>query len=116
MTSLIAIGDIHGNIRALDDLLDKVVPELESTDTLVFLGDYIDRGPNVRECVDRIVQLKHTAPFSVVTLKGNHEDWMLRSYHDHTAHSWLYGMEAFDTIGSYSPDAVETFRRESKRH
>ena len=46
--SLIAVGDIHGNIRALDDLLNTISTELSPEDTLVFLGDYIDRGPNVR--------------------------------------------------------------------
>jgi serine/threonine protein phosphatase 1 len=105
--SLFAIGDIHGNVRALDDLLEQVLKVISGRDTLVFLGDYIDRGPHVRECVDRIIALKQSAAFSVVTLLGNHEDWMLRSYHDHTAHSWLVGMEAFDTIGSYSLKAVE---------
>ena len=44
-----AIGDIHGNLAALDDLLSRVVPELQPADTLVFLGDYIDRGPDSRD-------------------------------------------------------------------
>jgi serine/threonine protein phosphatase 1 len=113
--SLVAIGDIHGNVRALDDLLEKVLPVLSAEDTLVFLGDYIDRGPNVRECVDRIIELKSTSPFSVVTLLGNHEDWMLKSYRDHTAHSWIVGMESFDTIASYSPTAADVLRREIER-
>jgi serine/threonine protein phosphatase 1 len=98
LMSLIAIGDIHGNIRALDDLLERVLPELSGGDTLVFLGDYIDRGPNVRECVDRIIELQERSGFSVITLLGNHEDWMLKSYRDHTAHSWIVGMESFETI------------------
>jgi len=37
----IAIGDIHGNSLALDDLLAKVVPTIGQSDVLVFLGDYI---------------------------------------------------------------------------
>lgn len=44
--ALIAIGDIHGNYLALNDLLTKVTSELGAGDTLVFLGDYIDRGPD----------------------------------------------------------------------
>jgi Calcineurin-like phosphoesterase len=113
-TAIMAIGDIHGNIRALDDLLNLVVPQLSSSDTLVFLGDYIDRGPNAKECVDRIIALKRTASFSVVTLMGNHEQWMLRTYRDYTAHSWIIGMEAFKTINSYSPTAVRTLLREMR--
>jgi predicted MPP superfamily phosphohydrolase len=108
---LIAVGDIHGNIRALEDLLKKITPELSSGDTLVFLGDYIDRGPNVRECVDRIIALKASTTFSVVTLLVNHEDWMLKSYRDHSAHSWIVGMESFETIASYSLNAVEELRQ-----
>ena len=72
--SLIAVGDIHGNISALDDLLNTISTELSPEDTLVFLGDYIDRGPNVRECVDRIIDLKATARFSVVTNQRGGDD------------------------------------------
>jgi serine/threonine protein phosphatase 1 len=44
----IAVGDIHGNVRALDSLLAHLISELNVGDTLVFLGDYIDRGPDSR--------------------------------------------------------------------
>lgn len=113
--SLIAVGDIHGNIRALDDLLNTISTELSPEDTLVFLGDYIDRGPNVRECVDRIIDLKATARFSVVTLLGNHEDWMLKTYNDHSADAWIRYMEAFDTIASYSEKAAHALSKEVRR-
>ena len=43
----VAVGDIHGNYLALDDLLSKFEPELGSDDELVFLGDYIDDGEDV---------------------------------------------------------------------
>jgi len=107
----IAIGDIHGNLGPLDDLLSRVVPEVRSEDTLVFLGDYIDRGPDSKGCVERILQLKSEAAFQVVTLMGNHEQWMLRSLHDPMRHSWLVGMEAMDTIQSYSPKAVKVLTK-----
>ena len=107
-----AIGDIHGNLGALDDLLSQVVPELNPGDTLVFLGDYIDRGPDSRGCVERIVRLKARADFSVVALLGNHEQWMLRSLDDPTRHSWVVGMEALETIKSYSEDAAALITRE----
>ena len=106
-----AIGDIHGNLLALDDLLARVVPELTSNDTLVFLGDYIDRGPDTKGCVERIVRLRAEADFSVITLLGNHEQWMLRSLNNPTKHSWLVGMEALDTIRSYSQNAVALLTR-----
>ena len=102
----VAIGDIHGNLKPLEDLLAGVLPEMRPEDTLVFLGDYIDRGPDSRGCVDRILRLKDQANFEVVTLLGNHEQWMLRSLHDPKRHSWLVGMEAMDTVKSYSEEAV----------
>ena len=46
-----AIGDIHGEPEHLKALLARL-PELESTDTVVFLGDYLDRGPNSRDVVE----------------------------------------------------------------
>lgn len=104
--STYAIGDIHGNPGPLRDLLSQVLPELKPEDTLVFLGDYIDRGPDSRGCVERIVRLKSEAKFKVVGLLGNHEQWMLRTLDDPTRHSWLVGMEALDTIRSYSEEAA----------
>jgi serine/threonine protein phosphatase 1 len=111
----VAIGDIHGNFAALADLLSKVVPELRPSDCLVFLGDYIDRGPQSRECLERIVQLREQAPFQVVALQGNHENWMLKAFRDHSSHSWLLGMESFETIASYSSEAADALRREAER-
>jgi Calcineurin-like phosphoesterase len=103
-----AIGDIHGNLAALDDLLSMVVPELSPADTLVFLGDYIDRGPDSKGCVERIVRLKEELTCPVVGILGNHEQWMLRTLDDPSRHSWLVGMEALDTIRSYSPEAASS--------
>jgi len=105
-----AVGDIHGNFLALEDLLARVVPELDREDTLVFLGDYIDRGPRTRDCVERIIRLREEAEFSVATLLGNHEQWMLRSMSDASCHSWIFGMDAFETIASYSVDAAHALR------
>jgi serine/threonine protein phosphatase 1 len=103
--ALIAIGDVHGNLAALRDLLGRLQGEVGAADTLVFLGDYIDRGPDSRGCVDAILALRANPAPRVVCLRGNHEDWMLRTKADHRRHSWLTGMDAADTIRSYSPEA-----------
>jgi predicted phosphodiesterase len=50
----VVIGDVHGNLRALDDLLAQLGTRLAAKDTAVFLGDYIDRGPDSRGCIDRM--------------------------------------------------------------
>jgi len=106
----LAVGDIHGNLRALRSLLETVTPNLTADDTLVFLGDYIDRGPDSKGCVEEIVRLSREAPFSVVPLIGNHEAWMLATMDDYTRHSWLLGADAFATVASYSPLAAKKLR------
>lgn len=68
-----AIGDIHGDLEALETLLSRL-PALNADDTLVFLGDYVDRGPNSAGVVNRVRALQTTGPARVVALRGNHED------------------------------------------
>ncbi len=71
------IGDIHGDIAHLWRLLGTF-PELTSNDTLVFVGDYVDRGPCSAQVVEYLRTLPERTPAKVVTLRGNHEDAWLR--------------------------------------
>ena len=68
MGKIFAIGDIHGCFDKLQMLMDKIDIDFDN-DTLVFLGDYIDRGPNSSE----VVELKKRFP-KIIFLKGNHEE------------------------------------------
>jgi serine/threonine protein phosphatase 1 len=70
------IGDIHGEIRLLDRLLEQIL-SYKPTE-IVFLGDYIDRGPQSKEVVDRIMGLE----VNTVCLMGNHEWMMLNAIED----------------------------------
>lgn len=71
-----AVGDIHGDIEALDCLLERL-PKLTKEDTLLFVGDYLDRGPASREVVERIRELPSRVDAEVIALRGNHEDaWL----------------------------------------
>ena len=63
----VAIGDVHGNLAAHDDLLNRVSPGLRAEDTVVFLGDYIDRGLDVKGCIDRILKFRSLTSASTVT-------------------------------------------------
>ncbi|MEB2313105.1 MAG: metallophosphoesterase family protein [Sorangiineae bacterium] len=72
-----AIGDIHGDTEQLFRLL-ACFPELDAGDTLVFLGDYLDRGPCSAQVIDYLRKLPEQSPARVVTLRGNHEDAWLR--------------------------------------
>jgi len=72
-----AIGDIHGCADKLRRLIDQLAIDPKQ-DQLVFVGDYIDRGPDSFEVVDYLLGLKIIFP-NVVFLKGNHEQ-MLEDY------------------------------------
>lgn len=92
------------------DVLEQVNGQVREGDVVAFLGDYIDRGNDSRGCVDAIVSFSRESRAEVVCLRGNHEEWFLRTQADYTKHSWLLGMEAFETIRSYSPEAAVALR------
>ncbi|MBI2389911.1 MAG: serine/threonine protein phosphatase [Deltaproteobacteria bacterium] len=71
------VGDIHGDLAALRALVAKM-PTLEAGDTLVFLGDYLDRGPHSAEVIEVVRGIERNAAFKVVCLRGNHEDAWVR--------------------------------------
>jgi serine/threonine protein phosphatase 1 len=73
---LLAIGDIHGCLGPFDDLLAFVQPTAD--DQLILLGDYVDRGPDSRGVLERILELRSRRP--VVCLRGNHEIMMLEAW------------------------------------
>ena len=82
----IAVGDIHGCSRALRALADAVDPRPE--DVLVFLGDYIDRGPDSRGVLEQVMDLAERC--IVVPLLGNHEEMLLAALSDREAlRRWL---------------------------
>ena len=81
MGKIFAIGDIHGSIDRLQDLMQKIPIDF-ADDTLLFIGDYIDRGPGSVEVVEYLMDLKKRVP-GIILLKGNHED-MLEKYLDGT--------------------------------
>ncbi len=74
----IAIGDVHGDLDALTTLLSRL-PTLDSGDTMVFLGDYVDSGPNSAGVVALLrEELPTRTPAKIITLRGNHEDAWLK--------------------------------------
>jgi serine/threonine protein phosphatase 1 len=70
---VLAIGDIHGCSRALDCLLAAVDPQ--ARETVITLGDYVDRGPDSCGVIDRLLRLQRMC--HLVALRGNHELMML---------------------------------------
>lgn len=70
---MIAIGDIHGCVNALDGLLDAIQPTHD--DCLVVLGDFIDQGYESRLVIERLLELQGRC--ELVCLLGNHEEMLL---------------------------------------
>ena len=97
MSRLIGISDIHGEYEKLRSVLDKIC--LKQDDTIVFMGDYIDRGAKSREVVDEIISLQNIC--NCVYLIGSHEYAMLHADIDDYSHYlfWNYGGDA--TVKSY---------------
>lgn len=77
-TRTIAIGDIHGHSAALKLIIDLVAPRPD--DTIVLLGDYIDRGPDSKGVIEQIIELGKRC--HVVPLMGNHEEMLLDAKKD----------------------------------
>jgi len=93
---LIAIGDIHGCPQSLDALLARIDPSPD--DHLLFVGDYIDRGPNSKAVIDRLLDLREDVPCTF--LRGNHEAMMIE-YLDSGAFSLWRMNGGVSTLQSY---------------
>lgn len=74
-SQIFAIGDIHGCYDKLTELLRRI-PFDPDRDTIIFLGDYINRGPDSYQVIDYLVELKKSCR-DAVFLKGNHEQMLL---------------------------------------
>jgi serine/threonine protein phosphatase 1 len=95
----IAIGDIHGCTEALAAVLAAIKPA--EKDTLVFLGDYVDRGPDSRGVIEQVLALEKQC--RVVPLLGNHEIMFLEALDLGARGDWLnYGGR--ETLASYHWD------------
>ena len=99
---IIAIGDIHGYIEPVNDLLKKIDPGKD--DLIIFLGDYIDRGPYSRQVIERMLELSFLYRDNVIFLRGNHEDMLLGSVGFdaviRNVNTWLYN-GGTSTLKSY---------------
>jgi len=94
----IAIGDIHGCSAALGALMDAIRPRPE--DTIVTLGDYINRGPDSRGVIGRLIDLGRRC--RLVPILGNHDRMLLEARSGLHPTTWL-GMGGLATLDSYGP-------------
>lgn len=101
----LAIGDIHGCLKALETLADFV--DFSPKDTIITLGDYIDRGPDSKGVIDYILNLRKT--HQVITLKGNHEAMMVNALTEYDdLMNWLLngGIETLTSFGAVEFDQI----------
>jgi len=101
-----AIGDIHGCYDALRAVIDAARPAPE--DTVVLLGDYVDRGPASRQVLDWI--LRESASRNLVCLRGNHEIMMMESRSNPRLFGSWTSCGGQETLESYGWTGKEDWR------
>ena len=94
---VIAIGDVHGCIHALDAVLEAIAPT--GADEFVFLGDLVDNGRDSRDVLNRILELQSAC--RVVLIQGNHEEMMLAARSGAEAFNYWQNCGGALTLSSY---------------
>jgi len=94
----LVIGDIHGCAGSLKKLIKKIGKKELSRRIIVFIGDYIDRGPDSKGVVDFLLKL--STVYNCTFLRGNHEQMLLDSLQENKEKLWFVN-GGLDTLGSY---------------
>ena len=97
MPRYIAITDIHGELKKLESVLSQI--ETRPDDIFVFMGDYIDRGPDSRGVVDKVIEISNQ--FKTITLIGSHEYALLHSEKDEYYNYLFWNYGGPSTVKSY---------------
>ncbi|MBQ4115704.1 serine/threonine protein phosphatase [bacterium] len=97
MGRYIAITDIHGELEKLNNVIAKI--DLQQDDTFVFLGDYIDRGPDSKGVVERVIELSEK--YNCICLIGSHEYALLHAKQDEYYNYLFWNYGGPQTVESY---------------
>ncbi len=115
-TRIYAIGDIHGRLDLLDEVLARIDADMvahpTSNATRVFLGDYIDRGPDSKRVLDRLISCCVAQP--TVCLMGNHEAFLLEFLKDPDVLSVWRRYGGLETLLSYG--LAPTMKTDAREH
>jgi serine/threonine protein phosphatase 1 len=111
-----AVGDVHGRMDLLTRLLDRIAADAAQhagrSLQMVFLGDYIDRGPQSRQVVERLLAgAPSSGPLAGaewVCLRGNHEDYLVRFITDVSSGRAWCANGGVETVQSYAGPQPET--------
>ena len=97
MTRFIAITDIHGELRKLESVLSKI--DIREDDTFVFMGDYIDRGPDSKGVVEKVIEISEQ--YNTICLIGSHEYALLHAKKDEYYNYLFWNYGGPETVKSY---------------
>jgi serine/threonine protein phosphatase 1 len=105
MPRTLAIGDIHGHCAALEALIDFVGPA--NDDTLITLGDYVNRGSDSRGVIETLLELQNKV--HLISLMGNHESMTLQAAENWGAFEAWRDCGGNATLRSYGIQSMENF-------
>ena len=107
---IFVIGDLHGHSDPLERLIEKM--KVQKDDLVIFIGDYVDRGPSSKSVVNHLIQFQNTYK-KTLFIRGNHEDMMLGSMGFpavvNDINTWLYNGGSA-TLTSYGMNRSEILR------
>lgn len=104
----LAIGDVHGCDMALRTLIGTIAPT--QADTVVFLGDLVNRGPDTADVLDQVWRLRTRC--RLIVIRGNHEEMMLSALDGHGWFMWMQcgGEETLESYGGNQDNIPEHHR------
>jgi len=116
MKKLYVIGDIHGCHAPLKELLAKIRPD-PIRDRVIFLGDYINRGPESKKVITELIEWQKNIPRTVF-LKGNHEEMFMHFLNGQSDSPFLQvgGLATLQSYGVMAPDAGRARRAVPESH
>jgi serine/threonine protein phosphatase 1 len=97
MNRIFVVGDVHGGLKALIEVLEKV--KVSSQDTLIFLGDYVDGWSQSPEVLDYLISLKKDK--NCVFIRGNHDELLLKYLKTKTYNEEWFKHGGKSTIEAY---------------
>ena len=114
-----AIGDIHGKVTMLRQMLALIIAQpLQEEDTVIFLGDYVDRGEDSRGVIEEIIRFKAEQHANTIFLRGNHEQLMLEAREDDPPRAApregfiLFGEKTLNWLQNGGVDTLESYGME----
>lgn len=108
MTKTYAIADIHGRADLLELALERIEAS-PSGGTVVFTGDYVDRGPDSKKVIDRLMAGPTDDCWRWICLKGNHEDMMVAAIRGECDFDWWISNGGAETLSSFGGEISETY-------